>query len=159
MLPITADRDCCSPNRHRGRPLQLHNEEMAVCLRSIYPNLLELTPSFRYNEAYELSRRRSRFNVQGLIEKAVEVSGHGVTSCMLLAFVGTCWVGGVANSLGIRVMKYQEGEYNKVFLLTMDNGAEVVAKVPNLNAGPAHHTTASEVATMSYVGTISTVRA
>ena len=53
---------------------------------------------------------------------------------------------------GIRVMKYREGEYNKVFLLTMDNGAEVVAKVPNLNAGPAHYTTASEVATMNYVG-------
>ena len=53
---------------------------------------------------------------------------------------------------GIRVSKYREGEYNKVFLLTMDNGTEVVAKVPNLNAGPPHYTTASEVATMEYVG-------
>ncbi|KKY20696.1 putative phosphotransferase family protein [Phaeomoniella chlamydospora] len=90
------------------------------------------TMRWLYNEAYELSRRHARFNVQGLIKKAVEVSGHGVTEC-------------------IRVMKYREGEYNKVFLLTMDNGAEVVAKVPNLNAGPAHYTTASEVATMNYL--------
>ncbi|EPE31723.1 Protein kinase-like (PK-like) [Glarea lozoyensis ATCC 20868] len=40
--------------------------------------------------------------------------------------------------------------YNKAFLLTMENGTQVVAKVPNPNAGLAHFTTASEVATMDF---------
>lgn len=33
----------------------------------------------------------------------------------------------------------------------MDNGAEVFAKLPNPNAGPAHFTVASEVATRELV--------
>lgn len=52
---------------------------------------------------------------------------------------------------GTRVMKYREGQYNKAFLLTFDNGSEVVAKLPNPNAGPRRWTTASEVATIDYV--------
>ncbi|KAM5441111.1 hypothetical protein MferCBS31731_003899 [Microsporum ferrugineum] len=51
---------------------------------------------------------------------------------------------------GTRVMKYREGQYNKTFLLTFDNGYEVVAKIPNPNAGPKLFTIASEVATMDY---------
>ena len=35
--------------------------------------------------------------------------------------------------------------------MTMDNGAEVLAKIPNPNAGPAFCTTASEVATRHFV--------
>jgi hypothetical protein len=49
------------------------------------------------------------------------------------------------------MMKYREGLYNKAFLITFDNGSEVVAKLPNPNAGPRFFTTASEVATMDYV--------
>lgn len=41
--------------------------------------------------------------------------------------------------------------YNRVLLLCMDNGKEVVAKIPNPNSGRAHFTTASEVATMKFV--------
>ncbi|RMD41563.1 hypothetical protein DV735_g3561, partial [Chaetothyriales sp. CBS 134920] len=36
----------------------------------------------------------------------------------------------------------------------MDNGAEVVVKIPNPNAGPAYYTTASEVATMDFLRNI-----
>ncbi|UDD60931.1 hypothetical protein AFCA_008318 [Aspergillus flavus] len=50
-----------------------------------------------------------------------------------------------------RVLKTSEGQYNKVFLLTMDNGHEIVAKLPNPNAGRPHFTTASEVATMDFL--------
>ncbi|KAE8378490.1 hypothetical protein BDV26DRAFT_304254 [Aspergillus bertholletiae] len=39
---------------------------------------------------------------------------------------------------------------NKVFLMPMDDGQEVIAKVPNANAGIPHFTTASEVATMNF---------
>jgi hypothetical protein len=48
-------------------------------------------------------------------------------------------------------MKYREGQYNKAFLLIFNNGSEVVAKLPNPNAGPKALTIASEVATMDYV--------
>jgi hypothetical protein len=36
----------------------------------------------------------------------------------------------------------------------MQDGAQVVGKVPNPNAGRAHYTTASEVATMDFVSRI-----
>jgi hypothetical protein len=48
-------------------------------------------------------------------------------------------------------MKFPEGQYNKALLLTFDDKSEVVAKLPNPNAGPAILTTASEVATMEFV--------
>ncbi|KAK2834874.1 hypothetical protein FQN49_006828 [Arthroderma sp. PD_2] len=56
--------------------------------------------------------------------------------------------------VSIRVLKYPEGQHNKAFLLTFSNGSEVVAKLPNPNAGPNVLTTASEVATMDYVRNI-----
>jgi aminoglycoside phosphotransferase (APT) family kinase protein len=49
--------------------------------------------------------------------------------------------------------KLAEGSFNKVFLLTMDTGEETIARIPHPNAGPAHYTTASEVATMHYLRT------
>lgn len=52
---------------------------------------------------------------------------------------------------GTRVIKFREGQYNKSFLLTFDDNSEVVAKIPNPNAGPRFFTTASEVATMEFV--------
>jgi hypothetical protein len=55
-------------------------------------------------------------------------------------------------SLGTRVLKCREGLNNKAYLLTMDNGSEVFAKLPNPIAGPAYYTTASEVATREFVG-------
>lgn len=54
----------------------------------------------------------------------------------------------------IQVQKLPEGNFSKVFLITMDDGKEVIAKLPNPNAGRPHFTTASEVATMDYVRTI-----
>lgn len=51
----------------------------------------------------------------------------------------------------VEVQKLPEGKFNKVFLLTMDDGKEVIAKLPNPNSGPQYFTTASEVATMDYV--------
>jgi hypothetical protein len=59
----------------------------------------------------------------------------------------------------IRVVKL-EGNFNKALLLTMNDGNEVIAKLPCPNAGPPSLTTASEVATlkfcMSYVLTAMT---
>ncbi|KAL2368629.1 hypothetical protein RJZ57_006990, partial [Blastomyces gilchristii] len=52
---------------------------------------------------------------------------------------------------GAKVLKCSEGLHNKAFILTMDNGVELLAKLPNPNAGPAHYTTASEVATCHFL--------
>ncbi|KAJ5588837.1 hypothetical protein N7537_011515 [Penicillium hordei] len=51
------------------------------------------------------------------------------------------------------VVKYEkrEGGFNRVFLLTMDNGHCVVARVPTGIAGPPRLTTNSEVATITYL--------
>ena len=60
-----------------------------------------------------------------------------------------------ADSVGagrcIAIKKYPDGMFNKAFLMSLDYGREVVAKVPNPNAGVPHYTTASEVATMDFV--------
>ncbi|KAI9693396.1 MAG: hypothetical protein M1820_009325 [Bogoriella megaspora] len=60
-----------------------------------------------------------------------------------------------ASSIGaeecVTIEKCVDGMYNKAYILTMDNGKEVIAKVPNLNAGEPHFTTASEVATMDFM--------
>ena len=49
------------------------------------------------------------------------------------------------------MVKLGEGNYNKVFWLSMDDGSVAIARIPNPNAGPPVYTTASEVATMDFV--------
>ena len=57
----------------------------------------------------------------------------------------------VGSSFCREVKKFPDGLYNKALHLTMDDGKEAVAKIPNPNAGQPYFTTASEVATMSFV--------
>ncbi|KAL9083058.1 MAG: hypothetical protein Q9165_008682 [Trypethelium subeluteriae] len=63
------------------------------------------------------------------------------------------------NTVGIKVLKVAEGMHNKAFVLTMDNGMEVVAKLPNPNAGPPRYTIASEVATRKMLRDVFTIPA
>lgn len=86
-----------------------------------------------WNEKSQLARRRREFNVTELVHAAAPAVGS--RSC-------------------IKLIKLSEGTFNKAFLLTMDDGKEIVAKLPNPNAGYKHLTTASEVATMDYVRNI-----
>ena len=62
-----------------------------------------------------------------------------------------------ADAVGSRsctnITKLPEGNFNKALLLTMDDGKEVIAKIPNPNAGHPHFVTSSEVATMEFVST------
>ncbi|RAK95744.1 phosphotransferase enzyme family protein [Aspergillus ibericus CBS 121593] len=83
-----------------------------------------------WNEKEQLSRRYVEFNLDELARIAMQVTG---------------------SQSGIQVQKLREGNFNKVFLITMDDNKEVIAKLPNPNAGRPHFTTASEVATMDYV--------
>lgn len=57
----------------------------------------------------------------------------------------------VRASACVKIEKYPDGMYKRTMLLTMDNGAEVVAKIPHPNVGRPHFTTATEVATMDFV--------
>ena len=53
----------------------------------------------------------------------------------------------------VDMVKVTEGGFNKIFLLTMDDGYEVIARIPAPIAGPSHYMTASEVATMDFLRT------
>ncbi|KAK6823145.1 hypothetical protein RU639_005913 [Aspergillus parasiticus] len=57
----------------------------------------------------------------------------------------------------VRVVKL-EGSFNKALLLTMDDGNEVIAKIPCPNAGPPSLTTASEVATLKFLRLKTSIR-
>jgi len=59
----------------------------------------------------------------------------------------------VGSKACVNIEKYPDGMFSKAFLMTMEDGMRVVAKVPNPNAGRVHFTTASEVATMDFVRT------
>ncbi|KAI8939218.1 hypothetical protein NX059_005046 [Plenodomus lindquistii] len=83
-----------------------------------------------WNEEYQLARRYVEFDLPGLLQ--VSAQAIGARSC-------------------VKVDKLPEGNFSKVFLMTMDDGRELIAKLPNPNAGPPHFTTASEAATMDYV--------
>lgn len=85
---------------------------------------------FVVNEQYEVSQHYIRFDVQQLARIAAEAVGSK-------ACVG--------------IEKCPDGMFNKALLLTMEDGYQVVAKIPNPNAGRPHFTTASEVATMDFV--------
>lgn len=47
--------------------------------------------------------------------------------------------------------KLPEGLYNKVLSLTMENGRDILARIPNPNAGNPEYVVGSEVATLDYV--------
>lgn len=51
----------------------------------------------------------------------------------------------------VDIEKLAEGRFNKVFVLTMNDGFQVIARFPTTLAGTPGRTTASEVATMDYL--------
>lgn len=85
---------------------------------------------FVCNEAHEMAERRVKFDLRQLAFEAQDAIKSG-----------PC----------ISVEKYPDGMFNKSYLLTMERGQKVVAKVPNPNAQSPQLTMASEVATMEFV--------
>ena len=53
----------------------------------------------------------------------------------------------------IDIIKVIEGGFNKIFLLTMDDGYEVIARITTPIVGLAYYTTASEVTTIDFLRT------
>jgi hypothetical protein len=86
-----------------------------------------------FNEKKQLADRSIKFNMTELVRAATTSQVVNIDSC-------------------INVEKLPEGDFNKAFLITMRDGQQVIAKVPNPNAGLPFYTTASEVATMDFVG-------
>ncbi|KAJ5587043.1 uncharacterized protein N7459_002808 [Penicillium hispanicum] len=82
----------------------------------------------RSEDPEKLAMRCRKFNLQALLDRSIKATGNDGAKC-------------------IKLLKCVEGQFNKAFLLTLSNGCEIVARLPNPNAGPAFSTTASEVAT------------
>ncbi|EGE07154.1 phosphotransferase enzyme family protein [Trichophyton equinum CBS 127.97] len=82
------------------------------------------------NEKHQLDQRFVEFSIDKLCSRAAAIFGPK-TKC-------------------VRVVKI-EGNSNKAFLLTMDDGNEVIAKIPCPNVGAPLLTTASEVATLKFL--------
>ncbi|KAF9480667.1 hypothetical protein BDN70DRAFT_920410 [Pholiota conissans] len=82
------------------------------------------------NEQRRRALRYQQFNVDAL--KTVAVSSVGASG-----------------ATGIR--KLAEGRCNKVFLVELTEGRQVIARIPTPLSGPAHLVTASEVATMEFL--------
>ena len=85
---------------------------------------------FLFDEIKQMACRYVQFDMNELVH--IAISSTASRSC-------------------VAVHKLPEGQFSKAFLLTMDDGKRVIAKVPNPNAGRSHYTTASEVATMDFV--------
>jgi hypothetical protein len=51
----------------------------------------------------------------------------------------------------VKIQKLKDGLNSKLLLFTLDDGTELVGKVPYPSLGTPHFTTASEVATMKFV--------
>ncbi len=116
---------------------------------------------FSSNEAERLAIRYRRFNLDALLNAAVSILGNEASSCTVIIGLNFAVDSLLADRKliilsqpGTKVSKCLEGQFNKAFLLTMNNGEEVLAKIPNPNAGSAFHTIASEVATRQFVSTI-----
>lgn len=83
----------------------------------------------RLDDAHQKSRRIN-FDFPALLQKVVEAS-PGATG----------------------VLEYEEkleGGYNRAFVLRLDNGSRVVARIPFHHSGPPRLATNSEVATIAY---------
>ncbi|KAK2855626.1 hypothetical protein FQN49_005006 [Arthroderma sp. PD_2] len=85
---------------------------------------------FVLDEKEQMSRRHIQFNMNELAEVAAR--SVGAKCCT-------------------NIEKCADGMFNKAYIFTLDNGKQVIGKVPNPNAGIPHHTTASEVATIDFM--------
>ncbi|KAI9699639.1 MAG: hypothetical protein M1836_002673 [Candelina mexicana] len=93
---------------------------------------IEYSGLFLFNERERQAEHHVRFDVPELMRAAAKA---------------------VRREKCVNITKLAEGGFNKVFQLTMDDGYEVVARIPTPIAGPPHYTTASEVATMDFLRT------
>ncbi|KAE8366366.1 kinase-like domain-containing protein [Aspergillus caelatus] len=85
-----------------------------------------------YNEAVRLAERRRVFDVPELKRLAAESINQG------------------ANDVA-RFEKLAEGGFNRIFLVTMKDGSQLIARIPYPVTEPKYFVVASEVATLDYL--------
>lgn len=98
-----------------------------------------------------------KFNLGALLDVAVKAKGDTERSCIEIVKINVPSFSTKVLIAGVKLLKCVEGQFNKAFILTMDDGDEVVARLPNPNAGPPFYTLASEVATLEFVRRVTTV--
>ncbi|RAK84907.1 phosphotransferase family protein [Aspergillus costaricaensis CBS 115574] len=106
---------------HAGRAIDRHHNEEDFFRYS--------SGRWLVDEKHQLEQRYVRFNIDNLCSQAASLFSSE-TRCMRIAKM--------------------EGNFSKAFLLTMDDGNEVIAKIPCPNAGPPVLTTECEVATLKF---------
>lgn len=84
-----------------------------------------------WNEPQQLNRRHVKFSLKGLVNIVERAAGE--------------------KAICTNITKLPEGNFNKAFLASMEDGRQLIVKIPNPNSGRQHYTTASEAATMGYV--------
>ncbi|KAI9370282.1 kinase-like domain-containing protein [Aspergillus egyptiacus] len=111
-------------------PLKLHCRTIASSAnRELYTYT---SGRFIFNESRRLHERHVEFDPGALLRETENL-------------VGNC------HGHATRIAKLAEGGFNRVFLITMDDGLEVIAKLPYRLAGPRHYATASEAATLQFL--------
>ena len=84
---------------------------------------------FLVDERRQFAQRYVKFDVDKLCELVTSITRQASPVCKI---------------------EKREGGFSKALMMTMENGAEVVAKIPCRNAGQAKYLTASEVAVLEY---------
>ena len=84
---------------------------------------------FLVDEEQQLLKRHLKFDVRKLCDVVTSLTENGAPVCKI---------------------DKMEGGFSKALLITTEDGMEVVAKIPCLNAGRAKYSTASEAAVLEY---------
>lgn len=85
---------------------------------------------FLYNEEARLRERQVQFDVAALENVVAKRVGHGKVKS---------------------IVKFSEGGFNRVFLATMEDDFKAIIKIPYWISVPKTYTTASEVATLTFL--------
>jgi hypothetical protein len=85
---------------------------------------------FSINDALRHAERRRVFNVEGLCRLAAQSFGRSLDDV-------------------VNFVKLAEGGFNRIFLITMRDGFQMVARIPYPHTVPKYYAVASEAATMA----------
>ncbi|RDB16570.1 Altered inheritance of mitochondria protein 9, mitochondrial [Hypsizygus marmoreus] len=116
-----------------GKPyLSRHEHTLSPCMSDALEKQLygHSTGEWLYNNLQQHALRYTSFDIEALKEAACRSAG--ARHCTSFTKIG-------------------EGSYNKIFLLELDNGVKITARIPSPVVGNLELSVASEVATMAYL--------
>lgn len=98
--------------------------------------------------------RYVKFNLDALIYKVLrkwKVKPEGRECKFNLPSPNRLFLSNRLTIAGVKITKLLEGDNTKTLVLTMNDGDQVIARLPNPIAGPSYFTVASEVATRKFI--------